>query len=68
MNDDKFMRDVLKMTAAINTTAASPLTLFLAQVFGEKKTHTDSDGTVTIAKWRGKYYFLDHKVNPEPKP
>lgn len=50
----------LKVVAALQTCEASTLELIMAQMFGEKKTRTDAEGTVTVSKWRGKYYMLNY--------
>jgi hypothetical protein len=52
--------ELLVTVAALNTARANALTLFLAQLFGEKKVRTDEKGTVMVSRWRGKYYLLDY--------
>ncbi len=48
-------------TAATETIKAKWWELWLAQIFGKKSTATESGCTVTMHKWRGRYY-LTHCV------
>lgn len=57
--------DPLPFAAAMNAAQASSLTLWLVQIFGEKRQRTDENGTITVARYRGKYYMLDYKPAPE---
>jgi hypothetical protein len=53
--------ELLAAVAAVNSLEANGLIMLFAQLLGEKKTHTEDDGgTVTVARWRGKYYLLDY--------
>ena len=55
----------ITIVGALNSTTASSFTLMLVQLFGEKKTRTGEDGTITVARWRGKYYLLDYVPVPD---
>lgn len=44
--------------AAIRTIAATGLTLWLAQLFGKRVVHSDNGVTLTMARWRGKFYII----------
>lgn len=46
---------------ALNTLRASRLTVMLAKIFGKKSVAHDSGCTVTMHKWRGKWYLTDCK-------
>ena len=46
---------------ALNTLRASRFTVMLAKMFGQKSVAHDSGCTVTMHKWRGKWYLTDCK-------
>ncbi len=46
---------------ALNTLRASRFTVMLAKMFGQKRVAHDSGCTVTMHKWRGKWYLTDCK-------
>lgn len=46
---------------ALNTLRAGRFTVMLAKMFGQKSVAHDSGCTVTMHKWRGKWYLTDCK-------
>ena len=46
---------------ALNTLKASRMTVMLAKWFGKKRVAHDSGCTVTMHRWRGKWYLTDCK-------
>jgi hypothetical protein len=46
---------------ALNTLRASRFTVMLAKMFGQKRVAHDSGCTVTMYRWRGKWYLTDCK-------
>ena len=48
--------------AAQNTAEAGFITLTLAEWFGRKRQITHNGVTVTVARWRGKFYFMSDSM------
>lgn len=55
------MRNTAPVFTALNTLRASRFTVMLAKMFGQKIVASDSGCTVTMHKWRGKWYLTDCK-------
>lgn len=53
--------NTLLVFTALNTLRASRFTVILAKMFGQKIIASDSGCTVTMHKWRGKWYLTDCK-------
>ena len=53
---------------ALNTLRAGRFTVMLAKMFGQKSVAHDSGCTVTMHKWRGKWYLTDCKDEVPNEP